>query len=145
MVLSVVGGVAASATGAHLNGNQRTADVLRYRALGGVIKSGILSFSWFVMKQQTMRVCFQYSAWLRALLELLLWLQQLCPVWSFTRVRFPQDDEIQPIFNGTNEIEAPNALLLASLAAGTPMLCGSTVRQSFCKQLPSVCLLRHKS
>jgi hypothetical protein len=41
--ISAAAGAAAAATGAHVNGNATTAQILRLGALGGLIKSGILN------------------------------------------------------------------------------------------------------
>jgi hypothetical protein len=41
--ISAAAGTAAAATGAHVNGNEITARILRLGALGGLIKSGILN------------------------------------------------------------------------------------------------------
>ena len=43
--ISAAGGVAAAATGAHVNDSPKTTQVLQSGALGGVILSGILNFA----------------------------------------------------------------------------------------------------
>ncbi len=43
--IGAAAGAAAAAAGAHVNGNAKTALVLQYGALGGVMKSGVINLS----------------------------------------------------------------------------------------------------
>ena len=50
---NALAGIAASRTGAHVNGNPITSEVVRVGALAGVIKSGVLNFSLLVARANT--------------------------------------------------------------------------------------------
>lgn len=51
--INAAAGAAAAAAGAHVNGSEKTADIIRLGALGGIIKSGILNFTVLVCLTST--------------------------------------------------------------------------------------------
>ena len=51
--INAAAGAAAAAAGAHVNGSEKTVDIVRLGALGGVIKSGILNFTCLVCLTST--------------------------------------------------------------------------------------------
>ncbi|GFF56460.1 hypothetical protein IFM46972_10521 [Aspergillus udagawae] len=105
--ISAAAGTAAAATGAHVHGNEITAQILRLGALGGLIKSGILN-----------------AATLLALVsDNIFVLVLLC----FAGSSFGAAVLATSIIALKSLGDVPNELLIAAAAAGAPLTAGTAV------------------